>query len=259
MRLLQVIPRSGLLVAGHREPGARPDPAAGPLPGRDVRARRTAPTGGRPTCGRAGRRRASGSSARGRTLGEFALPLARRAQRQERARRARGRRPRRVPRRRALREALAAFQGVKRRLELRGEAAASPSTTTSRTTRPPWRRRSQALRAPGRRGRLVAVFEPRSYTSRTRVFQDDFARAFAAADRVYVAAAHLPGKVPEARAALGIRPRGGDRPGGRGGGLPADRGRDRGCPDRRAAAGRSGGRSSQTEASEASTTSSCGP
>jgi len=41
------------------------------------------------------------------------------------------------------------------------------------------------------------VFEPRSYTSRTRVFQDDFARAFQGADIVIVAAAHLPGKVPE--------------------------------------------------------------
>jgi UDP-N-acetylmuramate-alanine ligase len=30
----------------------------------------------------------------------------------------------------------------------------------------------------------VAVFEPRSFTSRTRVFQDDFARAFLAADQV---------------------------------------------------------------------------
>ena len=55
----------------------------------------------------------------------------------------------------------------------------------------------QALRAAATGGRLVAVFEPRSYTSRTRVFQDDFARAFAGADRVIVAAAHLPGKVPE--------------------------------------------------------------
>src|SRR5678816_2365484 len=36
-----------------------------------------------------------------------------------------------------------------------------------------------------------------SYTSRTRVFQDDFAQAFAGADAVVVAAAHLPGKVPE--------------------------------------------------------------
>jgi UDP-N-acetylmuramate: L-alanyl-gamma-D-glutamyl-meso-diaminopimelate ligase len=46
-------------------------------------------------------------------------------------------------------------------------------------------------------GRLVAVFEPRSYTSRTRVFQEDFARAFQEADQVVVAAAHMPGKVPE--------------------------------------------------------------
>ena len=55
----------------------------------------------------------------------------------------------------------------------------------------------QALRALGGGGRLVAVFEPRSYTSRTKLFQDEFARAFAAADRVVIAAAHLPGKVPE--------------------------------------------------------------
>jgi UDP-N-acetylmuramate: L-alanyl-gamma-D-glutamyl-meso-diaminopimelate ligase len=47
-------------------------------------------------------------------------------------------------------------------------------------------------------GRVVAVFEPRSYTSRTRVFQAEFGRALAVADRVIVAAAHLPGKVPEA-------------------------------------------------------------
>jgi len=56
----------------------------------------------------------------------------------------------------------------------------------------------QALRAAAPAvGRLLAVFEPRSYTSRTRIFQDDFARAFQAADAVIVAAAHLPGKVPE--------------------------------------------------------------
>jgi UDP-N-acetylmuramate: L-alanyl-gamma-D-glutamyl-meso-diaminopimelate ligase len=48
------------------------------------------------------------------------------------------------------------------------------------------------------KGRLFAVFEPRSYTSRTRVFQEDFAHAFEGADAVVVAAAHLPGKVPEA-------------------------------------------------------------
>ncbi len=53
--------------------------------------------------------------------------------------------------------------------------------------------------APARAGRLVAVFEPRSYTSRTRVFQEEFARAFGDADEVIVAGAHLPGKVPSAQ------------------------------------------------------------
>jgi UDP-N-acetylmuramate: L-alanyl-gamma-D-glutamyl-meso-diaminopimelate ligase len=45
----------------------------------------------------------------------------------------------------------------------------------------------EGLRAgyPGRR--LVAVFEPRSNTSRRRVFQRDYAAAFEAADRVVVA------------------------------------------------------------------------
>ena len=63
----------------------------------------------------------------------------------------------------------------------------------------------------------MAVFEPRSYTARTRVFQDGFARAFAAADRVIVAAAHLPGKVPEGQrlsrgrsSSAGIRREGGE-------------------------------------------------
>jgi UDP-N-acetylmuramate: L-alanyl-gamma-D-glutamyl-meso-diaminopimelate ligase len=97
----------------------------------------------------------------------------------------------------AARDALAAFQGVKRRLEVRGTARgitvyddfAHHPTAVAATL--------AALGAAGKEGRLLAVFEPRSYTSRTRVFQDDFARAFTAADRVYVAAAHLPGKVPE--------------------------------------------------------------
>jgi UDP-N-acetylmuramate: L-alanyl-gamma-D-glutamyl-meso-diaminopimelate ligase len=96
--------------------------------------------------------------------------------------------------------ALGEFKGVKRRMELRGEVRgiavyddfAHHPTAVRETLRA-----LRSLVAPGA-GRLVAVFEPRSYTSRTRVFQDDFARAFMAADQVYVAAAHLPGKVPEA-------------------------------------------------------------
>jgi UDP-N-acetylmuramate: L-alanyl-gamma-D-glutamyl-meso-diaminopimelate ligase len=97
-----------------------------------------------------------------------------------------------------VREALSAFRGVKRRLDLRGvvrgvsvyDDFAHHPTAVRATLR--------ALRAlvPAD-GRLVAVFEPRSYTSRTRVFQADFAAALAEADAVVIAAAHLPGKVPE--------------------------------------------------------------
>ncbi len=114
------------------------------------------------------------------------------------------------------RATLPAFRGVKRRLELRGEAGgvrvyddfAHHPTAVAATL--------AALRSTGGEGRLVAVFEPRSYTSRTRVFQDGFARAFAGADHVVVAAAHLPGKVPEreriseAELVAGIRARGAD-------------------------------------------------
>ena len=99
----------------------------------------------------------------------------------------------------ASRDAIASFGGVKRRLEVRGTSRgvtvfddfAHHPTAVRETLR--------ALRAsaPAGPGRLIAVFEPRSYTSRTRVFQEDFARAFQDADRIVVSAAHLPGKVPE--------------------------------------------------------------
>jgi UDP-N-acetylmuramate: L-alanyl-gamma-D-glutamyl-meso-diaminopimelate ligase len=45
-----------------------------------------------------------------------------------------------------------------------------------------------ALRSGYRERRIWAVFEPRSASSCRRVFQDDFARAFGAADEVVVAA-----------------------------------------------------------------------
>jgi len=84
---------------------------------------------------------------------------------------------------------LGTFGGVKRRLELRGEARgvkvyddfAHHPTAILETIR--------ALRAsePGRR--VWAIFEPRSATSCRRVFQDDFARAFAesGADEILIA------------------------------------------------------------------------
>ncbi len=87
----------------------------------------------------------------------------------------------------ALRQALAAFKGVKRRLEVVGEGGgvtvyddfAHHPTAVDETLR--------AVRqaAPGQR--LWAIFEPRSASSCRRIFQDDFARAFARADEVVLA------------------------------------------------------------------------
>jgi len=93
--------------------------------------------------------------------------------------------------------ALAGFGGVKRRLEVRGTARGVVVYDDFAHHPTAVRETLLALRAAGGPGRLVAVFEPRSYTSRTRVFLEGFAAALATADLVVVAAAHLPGKVPE--------------------------------------------------------------
>jgi UDP-N-acetylmuramate: L-alanyl-gamma-D-glutamyl-meso-diaminopimelate ligase len=99
----------------------------------------------------------------------------------------------------AARAALGSFRGVRRRLEVRGQARGvtvyddfAHHPTAVRAT-------LGALQEGGdSAGRLVAVFEPRSYTARTRRFQEEFAEALAVADRAIVAAAHLPGRIPEA-------------------------------------------------------------
>jgi UDP-N-acetylmuramate: L-alanyl-gamma-D-glutamyl-meso-diaminopimelate ligase len=86
-----------------------------------------------------------------------------------------------------LRDGLAAFKGVKRRLEVVGESRgvtvyddfAHHPTAVDETLKAV--RRS----APGRR--IWAIFEPRSASSCRRIFQDDFARAFAGADEVVIA------------------------------------------------------------------------
>jgi UDP-N-acetylmuramate: L-alanyl-gamma-D-glutamyl-meso-diaminopimelate ligase len=85
--------------------------------------------------------------------------------------------------------AAAAFRGVRRRLELRGEAAgvsvyddfAHHPTAILETLR--------AVRWSRPDGRLWAIFEPRSATSCRRVFQADFARAFegSGADQIVLA------------------------------------------------------------------------
>lgn len=83
--------------------------------------------------------------------------------------------------------ALARYAGVKRRQEVRGEVAGVTVVDDFAHHPTAVRETLAAMRAryPGRR--VIAVFEPRSNTSRRTVFQQDYARAFEDADRVVVA------------------------------------------------------------------------
>jgi len=82
---------------------------------------------------------------------------------------------------------LSTFRGVRRRLEVRGEAAgvtvlddfAHHPTAIGETLR------AVARRFPGRK--VWAVFEPRSWSMRRNVFQDRLPAAFAGADEVVLA------------------------------------------------------------------------
>ncbi len=86
-----------------------------------------------------------------------------------------------------VREGLRTFAGVRRRLEVVGVAHdvtviddfAHHPTAVAETL--------AGLRASNPTARIWAVFEPRSASSCRRIFQDDFARAFGAADRVLIA------------------------------------------------------------------------
>jgi UDP-N-acetylmuramate: L-alanyl-gamma-D-glutamyl-meso-diaminopimelate ligase len=82
--------------------------------------------------------------------------------------------------------ALPRYAGVKRRQEVRGEAGGVTVIDDFAHHPTAVRETLAALRAryPGRR--LIAVFEPRSNTSRRSIFQGDYARAFGAADEVVV-------------------------------------------------------------------------
>jgi UDP-N-acetylmuramate: L-alanyl-gamma-D-glutamyl-meso-diaminopimelate ligase len=89
--------------------------------------------------------------------------------------------------RRLVAEALATFKSVKRRMQVRG--VASGVTVIDDFAHHPTAIR-ETLRAIKQRypeRRLVAVFEPRSWTTRKKVFQKDYPTAFAPADYVVIA------------------------------------------------------------------------
>lgn len=115
-----------------------------------------------------------------------------------------------------IQRALSTFKSVKRRLEVRGEVNgirvfddfAHHPTAVHETL--------AAVRQRKPQGRIWAIFEPRSQTCRRRVFEEAFIQSFEPADRTVIASVFAPSRLdPEQtlspdRVAEGIRARGGD-------------------------------------------------
>ncbi len=196
-RLVNLVPRRGLLLVGADSPRR----ARAGRPARCRACRRSAPattsTGRRTICEPAGRRRRA--SRCGATARRSAPSRCRWSARTTCA--TRWPRSPSPPKsgfsRERIAEGLRAFAGVKRRLEVVGVADgvtvyddfAHHPTAVAETL--------AGLRASNPQARIWAVFEPRSASSCRRVFQDDFARAFAGADEVLIAPIFR-SKLPEA-------------------------------------------------------------
>ena len=99
--------------------------------------------------------------------------------------------------REVLQDSLATFSGVKRRQELKGEVGGITVIDDFAHHPTAIKGTIEAVRAayPGRR--LWAIFEPRSNTSRRRIFEHEFPQSLSGADRVVVAGLYQPEKIPE--------------------------------------------------------------
>jgi len=194
-RLVNLVPRSGLLLIGADSPGARA------LQGAAVSRVETFGLGedvdwqghGVDVCGESTRFRVR---RRGSPFGDFEVPLlGAHNVRNALAAIAVGSETGLSAER--LAAGLKRFAGIKRRLEVVGTAGgvtiyddfAHHPTAVSETL--------AGLRGAHPHSRIWAVFEPRSASSCRRFFQDDFARAFAGADEVLIAQVFR-SKLPEA-------------------------------------------------------------
>lgn len=102
-------------------------------------------------------------------------------------------------------EALRTFKNVRRRAEIRGEESGVTVIDDFAHHPTAVRETLRGLRNRYRERRLVAVFEPRSWSSRLAVFQDEYANAFAAADYVVIASVFDSQKVSEKGKSLNTR------------------------------------------------------
>ena len=111
-------------------------------------------------------------------------------------------------------DALARFQGVRRRQELRGTVRGvrvyddfAHHPTAIRETIDGLRQRIEGSRSRDGAGRILAVFEPRSNTLKQGVLKDALPGSFAAADKVYIHDAGLSWDAAAVFAPLGAKAR----------------------------------------------------
>ena len=95
-----------------------------------------------------------------------------------------------------LLEGFRTFKGVKRRQEIRGEARGVLLIDDFAHHPTAVRQTIEAVKAAYAGRRIWALFEPRSNTSKRKIFEKEFASALALADQIIVAGVYQPDKVP---------------------------------------------------------------
>jgi UDP-N-acetylmuramate: L-alanyl-gamma-D-glutamyl-meso-diaminopimelate ligase len=95
-----------------------------------------------------------------------------------------------------IRKGLGSFEGVKRRQEERGEVRGVLVIDDFAHHPTAVRETLKALRLKYPSRRLLTVFEPRSATSRRKVFQKEYTEAFGDADATFIAVAYDQSKIP---------------------------------------------------------------
>ncbi len=99
--------------------------------------------------------------------------------------------------RETVRESLLSFRSVKRRMEVRAEVEGIRIVDDFAHHPTAVRETLQALRLRYPDDRLIAIYEPRSLTSRQRIFQHDYASAFVDADIAVIADLFEPSRYAE--------------------------------------------------------------
>ena len=91
-----------------------------------------------------------------------------------------------------VREGLRTFTSVKRRMEVRGEVRGVVVVDDFAHHPTAVRETIEAIRQKYAGRRIVAVFEPRSYTAQRREFQNDYVKSFSGADEIILASLFHP-------------------------------------------------------------------